>query len=211
MFKQENPPIKMMSFVLALPLAQGYADLGLNGYNRFAEAVQQAQTLGLELSAEERMKAIAPAMVLAFAIEAFFKVLVFQRTGKYPRGHELKKMIRKLPADCLTSLERRYSKCVERPGRPLKITFRIGSDTTSNSSWNGLTDQDGLLGDDFETAVKNASPLFDELRYLFENVTEGFSADIDFSWLLYLLDAIRWEVLDFKEGEIQFKFAALPT
>jgi hypothetical protein len=193
----------MMSFAFALPLAQGYADLGLNGYNRFAEAFQRSQDDRVALRQEEFMRAIAPAMVLAFATEIYAKVLIFQRTGTYPRGHQLTKLVRKMPPDTLVSLTRRYNDCVERPGRPLKLTYKIDVNRVSDPAAFVLLDGSGPLGDDFEKAIAGASPLFEQLRYLHEEVTCGFSTDIDFSWLLYLLDAIRSEVLQFQDGEVK--------
>jgi hypothetical protein len=201
-------PDTSISLAIALPLAMGYADLGLNGYNEFANAFQRSQDDGVLLSQEECIKAVAPAMVLAFAIEIFAKVLVFQRTGNYPRGHKLAQLIQCLPSSAHRSLKKNYKRCMDRPGRPLKLTYQINRYKVANMQELTPLGDGGSLGDHFEMAVAKASPLFAELRYLFEKVEIGFKADIDFSWLLYLLDAIRTEVFEYKQGEVTLTFGA---
>jgi hypothetical protein len=195
------------SFALALPLAHGYADLGLREYNKFAEIFGSATDRGAALPHEKYIEAIPIATLLAFAAELYLKVLVFQRTGSYPRGHELKKIVRKIPPQTLSSLKRHYDECVQRPGRPIKLTYKINPDNQRVSPQPFLPDPHYPPGDSFEQAIIGASPLFEKLRYLHEEIAVGFCIDIDFSWLFYLLDATRSEILSFQDGEVKINFS----
>ncbi len=128
-------------------------------------------------------------------------MLVFQRTASFPRGHKLKDLYKKLPIDVRESLRTRYDECVARPGRPLALRYQLNMHPAPER-FEKLVESISQ-GDSFEIALQSASPMFEKLRYLFEEVADGFTENIDFSWLIYIVDALRTEILSHGDGHVK--------
>lgn len=195
-----------LSFMFALPMARAYADLGLVAYNKLAIAFEQAQAEQKSFSNEVMTESIAAAMVLSFAAELFIKVLAYQRTGEYPRGHDLTSLIEKVPEDVRRKIKSGYEGRVARNVNVLKFEYKFAVNSTEPTPpavFQGPTPPDDWPGHTFEEAIALASPLFIKLRYLYEEVTDGFIAVIDFRWLIYLVDALQVEIYTYTDGNVK--------
>lgn len=208
MNKRKNALNDPLSIVLALPLAQAYAHMGLRDYNEFSAMFEAAKEKNIPIPPDATTRAIATAMVLAFSAELFLKIMHFQRTGIYPQGHSLMELVEKLPNDARRSLKNRYEECVARTPKLLHLRYELfvnepppmppaNEHNRPPENWPGHT---------FEEAIALASPLFVKLRYLYEEVTVGFSANVDFSWLIFLVDALGTEVLSYQDGPMKITF-----
>lgn len=202
MNRRSPPTNDLTSFPIVLALAQGFADLGLGGYNRFAEDFRQSQEEGKQLSHDSVESAIPAATVLAFAAELFLKALSFQRTGTYPYGHDLNALVRALPESARDGLKKRYEGFVEQKRNLLKIKVEmLGHSPPEPPPSIPIGTDTRWAGDTFEQAIKIASPLFKKLRYLYEEVTVGFASEVDFLVLLFIVDALRLEISQYKDGD----------
>lgn len=191
-----------LSVPFALSLAQSYADMGLSGYNRLGEAFHVAQNSGEKLTEAVTTGAVSSAMTLAFSAELFVKVLHFQRSGVYPRGHDLAVLINGFPEELQASLEARYNEIVDKKPNILSLRYEMFEGEGAPPSSELIP----RVADRFEEAIALASPLFVKLRYLYEEVTPGFCADIDFRWLIFLIEACRLEIDQFAgPGKITYK------
>lgn len=98
--KRRHVEVDPRALVLAVPLAQGFAELGLAGYNQFARHFEGAQNQVSVLSPDDSAIAIAAATNMAFAAELFLKILILQATGTYVTEHVLAQLANHLPKDC---------------------------------------------------------------------------------------------------------------
>lgn len=128
------------------------------GNRKIGEAIIQARAFHklAELGVEayfggDRTTWTAVTPVLAFAVELYLKALNAVRSGgQWPRGHELKALFERLPADDRAELERRYE--AVRTAAPGSVLGKIlpGRDLSLN----------GVL--------EESSNAFAELRYAYE-------------------------------------------
>lgn len=182
---QSDSSADPFSISLAVPLAQAYADMGLRQYNVLAETfgtnVQGATNVTLDGSA-----AIAAATVLALAAELLLKIANFQATGRYPKGHDLAALMRLLPADQTQFLNAAYDKYVTENERILSFRVQLLPPGTAAPS----EVEENRVPMTLDDALSQAAPLFVKLRYLYEEVTQGFDSTIDFRCLLPLVNGL---------------------
>jgi hypothetical protein len=199
MHDKTNPDGNTMSILAALQLAKGYADLGHRGYLELNEAFERGFSDSDSLPTGVGMRAIAAAMVFSFAIEIYLKTLAFQCTGTYSGGHMLRDLADKLPFDVRKKIALKYQEQVKQKTNLLKLSYHFSMRETDESrsapaAKNIKSSLDQWPGCTFDEAIELASPLFVKLRYLYEEVTDGFTADVDFRWLIFLLEAVRSQI-----------------
>lgn len=174
-----------ISLAISLPLARAYADMGLGEYNKIAEQYK----LGMEGGGKpviEGSSAIAAASVLALSAEILLKVAIFQRSRRYPKGHDLSALVKLLSDDDLTFLRTIYSSIFEKNENLLAFTVELLPAGAPPPS--GAMPRAPRMT--FDEAVSVASPLFVKLRYVYENAAVGFDATVDFRCLLPLVNSL---------------------
>jgi HEPN domain-containing protein len=201
------------SLLTALQLAKGYANLGYSGYQDLKKFLE-TQNIGNDfISDNVSMRAIAAAMVFSFAIEIYLKALTLQVVGTYSIGHNLKGLIEKLPSETLKSVNGKYEDQVKKAKNMLTLTINmIFSDVPLSKpkfAPEKALKKNETSGRALEEAIALASPLFVKLRYLYEEVTDEFTAEIDFGRIICLLEAIKSEIYDnaSKATKLHFKFS----
>lgn len=201
-----------LSITVALPLARAYADLGLASYNKIAQAFEEAQQCRAGLPEEVTIEAIAAAMLLSFAAELYLKILGFQRNGKYPRRvHDFLALVENLPPQVRTEVKARYEQQVANKINLLKFRYEFAVHSSppepiSPEVIQGPVPPDDWEGHVFEEAIALASPLFVKLRYLHEKMTDGFTTEIDFRWLIFLVDALQMTIYSYKDGNLKITY-----
>jgi hypothetical protein len=201
------------SLLTALQLAKGYAELGYGGYQDLKKAFDTKNISNDFISDNVSMRAIAAAMVFSFAIEIYLKALALQVVGTYSTGHNLEELEEKLPVETLKSVNKKYEDQARKITNMLTLAVNMSFSDVPLPTQELVPKQEltkhencGLA---LEEAIALASPLFVKLRYLYEEVTDGFTAEIDFGRLICLLEAIKSEIYDnaSKATELHFKFS----
>jgi hypothetical protein len=190
---------KKMSLQTALELAKGYAELGHSGYHELANSFEESLRGDGTISKTVTIRTIAAAMVFSFAIEIYLKALTFQITGAYSEGHLLHELVEKLPNDAREKIAFKYKEQVDQNINLLKLNFYFvvhGDKDQAILAPARCVEHslDQWPGHMFDEAIELASPLFVKLRYLYEDVADGFTAEVDFRWLIFLLEAIRCQL-----------------
>ena len=197
--KRRQVEVDPRALVLAIPLAQGFADLGLVGYNQFANRFVGAQNKVSVLSPNDTALAVAAVTNMALAAELFVKIFLYQATGAYATGHDLAELEDQLPIDCRALLERSFERAMARKPNLLRLDLQLFEgeppEPQTAASINHVAD-----------AIKYSADLFVKLRYLHEDVRAGFAASIDFQSIIFLVEALKASVADYNGGNLTVKW-----
>ncbi|AIF46122.1 hypothetical protein HY57_02060 [Dyella japonica A8] len=188
---------------IALMNAQAFAETGLTQYNKLADHYRESRDSGQAFDYFMAMRTATPAIVnLAFACELLIKLIVWQRTGSYPKGaraHSLVDLANLIPEDARGRLRAHFDSELQShksAGKesPLTIVDFRCSFTADNGSSNGPVET-------FDDAVASVDKAFVIWRYVFE-LKEGTPIrSIDMRALVLLPVVLEKEVGTYHLGK----------
>lgn len=185
----------ILSFAVALPLAQVTAAAALDAYNRIADDWRTISSRGDPQPHDFMARCAHAAMQFGLASELLIKLASFQRKGDYLRGHDLVHLLEALPDDAREHLRTLSEEIAPRCLDVKSLTFDLTEATAEVPpaqlvSWPM----------DLESIIAFSSDAFVRMRYIYEGAEPGFRLVADFRPLVCLVDSLLRLVQEYDKG-----------
>ena len=196
-------PPSQFSIIVANAAAKGHYDTAMSRYAEFAKSAKDANSSEDSSKFQEMLAFGIPIIThLALALEFQLKILHFQHTGIYPRGHDIAKLGSEFPSETLDALRSAYLKVLNDKAMPDFLYMAVGASSRSpeeKSPWPG----DAKTYDD---AILRVGRSYERWRYIYEEFGETLEITLDFKPLAVLTRAVNYCVGHFKgNGKVQVK------
>jgi hypothetical protein len=199
-----------MAMPVLLLSAQSFADAGATEYNKLVQVYANHIDQGTLPPFRGLMSHALPAVVnLCFSIELWLKLLVWQRSGNRPVGHDLMSLGALLPEDLNARLRANFSVVYEsqrgeaaaQSGLRVSVftfTFKFGEPTSAQIPQ--------VEANTFDLALENLRKAFVVWRYIFEQVPMEGNPSVDMKAMAILPQILFNEFMAYEDGNAKFTF-----
>ncbi|MBG6082072.1 HEPN domain-containing protein [Rubrivivax gelatinosus] len=158
-------------------------------YDEFARVAVDTNS-GIEPTKFQELLALGIPIIthLSLAVELQLKVLHFQHTGNYPRGHDIADLGSRFPESTMADLRSAYHTCYSDPAKPQFLYMTI------SETGHGSRDENERVGgpDTYDEAIVRVGRTYERWRYIYEEFGSTRELSLDFMPLAVLVKAINY-------------------
>lgn len=179
------------SLVVANAVAKGHYDTALARYPEFAKLVGDFHSSDDEQRFQQLVELGVPIIThLALSLELQLKILHFQHSGVYPRGHDISKLGSEFPPETLQVLRSEYLRLNSDPNAPSFYAFAITAgpkDAKPDADWPGEATS-------YDEALIKVGRAYEKWRYIYEEFGDTLNISFGFKVLVVLVKAVNYAV-----------------
>jgi hypothetical protein len=177
------------SVALASSVAKGHYDTGLLRYERFNSLSTAPHDPDEVAWFQAVLETGASAVTnLALSLELCLKILHFQHTGKYPKGHDVAKLGIGFPEATINRLRAEYARLRADPAKPVLSSFSLRGATDQNvpdGTWPGEAPT-------YDDAIQKVGAAYIRWRYIFEEFDQALDVSMSFEHLILLVKTVNY-------------------